>query len=121
MMRWLSARKKVSLLISKYAMVMMHLVCVIVMSAVEMLVQELHKASIPTPSADQLFEILDDVERIRPHVALCPPGVLAGPCSVCVASLHEESLVVEHGEWCVEGAGAESLCVGGFVQEGCED
>lgn len=74
------------------------LVRLIVVPAVEVLVQERHEARVPAAVRDQAGHVLEDVERVDPHVTLRPALVLACPRAAHIARLHEPGVVVENAE-----------------------
>ena len=61
------------------------------------------------------------IERIRPHVALCPALFLACPGAARVSCFHEACVGVEDGEGRDHRAVMEEGCVGRAVQERGKD
>lgn len=76
-------------------------------------IQELHERLVPAPALDQRADVVHDVERVRPLVALRPARVRARPRAARVARLHEPSVIVEDRERRGERTGAEvgGVCV----------
>ena len=86
-----------------------------------MLVQELDKRFVSTPPLNQRRHIMNNVERVRPHVTLGPSLVLTGPGATSIACLHETGGIVEYRERCGECAIAEECGVVGLAKRGSED
>lgn len=62
-----------------------------------MVVQKRDKTRIPSLQIHKARDVVHDVERIRPFVALCPAVILSRPRAVCVARLHEAGVGIEDG------------------------
>ena len=73
------------------------LVRVVVVSSVEVLVQELHKTRVPSFERNKTLDILNHIERVRPHISFSPSLVFTRPCTRRVACFHEARAVVEDG------------------------
>ena len=90
----------------------------IVMSAIKMFVQELHEGRIPALGSYQSGEVVQDVKRVRPLVALGPTSGRPCPRAITKTRFHESSSVVEDSEWGRKGTGAEEGSVGRVVHCG---
>ena len=90
------------------------------LTPIEMLVQEPDKRRIPALSRDQRPKVVQDVERVRPHVALDPARGGPGPRAARVARLHEARGGVEDAEGRGHRAVVEEGGGAGFVEGACE-
>lgn len=84
-------------------------------------IQKFHERLVPAPARDQRADVVHDVERVRPLVALRPARVRARPRAARVARLHEPGGVVEDRERRGERAGAEVRGVCVLAERGGED
>lgn len=81
------------------------------LTAIEMLIQKFHKARIASAALDQSWDVMDDIECVGPHVTFSPPGVLACPAPIRVASFHKSRIRVEYCERGHQGTVAEKNSV----------
>ena len=81
----------------KLGSIVTRFVRVVVVSSVEVLVQELHEARVPSFERNEALNILNHIERVRPHISLSPSLVFTRPCTRRVACFHEACAVVEDG------------------------
>ena len=80
-----------------------------------MRIQKLHETFVPTLELNKAGDIMHNVKRIRPHIALRPPLIWPGPIPVGVSGFHKPRGRVEDGSVGLR-AGEELLsksCVGG--------
>ena len=91
------------------------------LTTIKMLIQKPNKLLPPTTPVNQPLDIMHNIERIRPHITLCPTFVLSSPTAIAITSFHEPRGVVEDGEGCGEGSVKEEVGVGGFVEGGGEE
>lgn len=84
-------------------------------------IQKFHERLVPAPERDQRADVVHDVERVRPLVALRPARVRARPRAARVARLHKPGVVVKDRERRGERTGAEVCGVCVFAEGGGED
>lgn len=88
----------------------------IVVPLFKMRFKRLNEIQGPTPLFYQARNVLFNIERITPHISLCPSSVLSSPRPVRIPSLHKASVRVEDGECTGFGPRSEKLGVRCFVQ-----
>lgn len=91
------------------------------LTTIEMFVQKRDEALISTLALDQPRNVMDDVERVCPFIALRPPVIRTCPSPACVPRLHKSSCRVEDNKGVVHRTFSENHLFAGLVEQAREN
>jgi len=79
------------------------------MPTIEMFFQTIHKLHLASTLLDEMRDIMNNIERVSPFIALGPSTIIACPTTVVVPGLEETSLFVPKRKWCTFGTSKEEI------------